>query len=54
MKLFKLLIFLFIKLSISFTQNWDFPKSTEDLLLNINKYSYKLYENTWNGKTITL
>ena len=53
MKLFKLLIFLFIKLSISFTQNWDFPKSTEDLLLNINKYSYKLYENTWNGKTIT-
>ena len=53
MKLFKLLILLFIKLSTSLTPNWDFSKSIEDLLLNVNKYSYKLYENTWN-KTITL
>ena len=53
MKLFKLLILLFIKLSISLTPNWDFSKSTEDLLLDVNKYSYTLYENTWN-KTITL
>ena len=53
MKLFKLLILLFIKLSISLTPNWDFSKSTEDLLLDVNKYSYTLYENTWNGKTIT-
>ena len=53
MKLIKLLILLFIKLSTSLTPNWDFSKSTEDLLLNVNKYSYKLYENTWNGKTIT-
>ena len=52
MKLFKLLILIFIKLSTSLTPNWDFSKSTEDLLLNVNKYSYKLYENTWN-KTIT-
>ena len=53
MKLFKLLILIFIKLSTSLTPNWDFSKSTEDLLLDVNKYSYTLYENTWNGKTIT-
>ena len=53
MKLIKLLILIFIKLSTSLTPNWDFSKSTEDLLLDVNKYSYTLYENTWN-KTITL
>ena len=53
MKLFKLLILIFIELSTSLTPNWDFSKSTEDLLLNVNKFSYKLYENTWNYKTIT-
>ena len=53
MKLFKLLILLFIKLSTSLTPNWDFSKSTEDLLLDVNKYSYTLYENTWYYKTIT-
>ena len=54
MKLIKLLTLIFIKLSISLTPNWDFSKSTEDLLLDVNKYSYTLYENTWYYKTITL
>ena len=31
-----------------------FFKITDDLLLGDNKYSYKLYENTWNYKTINL